>query len=92
MGLERKVTVTKSTFVLVAMLIYLYQLCPCSEKLFMTMADHVANDGFKDVGYEYINIDVSQIGVFDIPSWSADFCQPCDNLPGSFSYYLFFPT
>lgn len=28
-----------------------------SEKLFMEMADHLANDGFKDVGYEYINID-----------------------------------
>ncbi|XP_014775432.1 alpha-N-acetylgalactosaminidase [Octopus bimaculoides] len=28
-----------------------------SEKLFMQMADHVAADGFRDVGYEYINID-----------------------------------
>ena len=26
----------------------------------MSMADHLAADGFKDVGYQYINIDVSQ--------------------------------
>lgn len=24
----------------------------------MTMADHMAADGFKDVGYQYVNIDV----------------------------------
>ena len=24
----------------------------------MQMADHLANDGFKEVGYEFINIDV----------------------------------
>lgn len=30
----------------------------CSEKLFMQMADHLAADGFKDVGYEFVNIDV----------------------------------
>lgn len=28
-----------------------------SERLFMQMADHMASDGYKDVGYEYINID-----------------------------------
>lgn len=32
-----------------------------SEKLFMQMADHLAADGFKDVGYQFINIDVSEI-------------------------------
>ncbi len=31
----------------------------CSEKLFMDMADRMAEDGFRDVGYEYISIDVS---------------------------------
>ncbi len=25
----------------------------------MTMADHLAADGFKDAGYQYVNIDVS---------------------------------
>lgn len=24
----------------------------------MAMADHLVSDGFKDVGYEYVNIDV----------------------------------
>ncbi|XP_076328415.1 alpha-N-acetylgalactosaminidase-like isoform X2 [Tachypleus tridentatus] len=28
-----------------------------SEKLFMEMADRIVRDGFKDAGYEYINID-----------------------------------
>ncbi|KAG8201188.1 hypothetical protein JTE90_028843 [Oedothorax gibbosus] len=28
-----------------------------SEKLYMDMADRMAADGFKDVGYEYINVD-----------------------------------
>eukprot|EP00040_Diaphanoeca_grandis_P005739 m.34278 g.34278 ORF g.34278 m.34278 type:complete len:475 (-) comp16955_c0_seq1:136-1560(-) len=28
-----------------------------SEKLFMSMADHLAEDGYKDVGYDYISID-----------------------------------
>lgn len=31
----------------------------CSESLFMEMADHLAEDGFKDVGYQFVNIDVS---------------------------------
>ncbi len=31
----------------------------------MQMADHLASDGFKDVGYEYVNIDVS------ITNWLA---------------------
>ena len=30
-----------------------------SEKLFMDMADRMAEDGFRDAGYEYISIDVS---------------------------------
>ena len=25
----------------------------------MQMADHLVNDGYKDVGYEYVSIDVS---------------------------------
>jgi len=34
--------------------------CVCvSEKLFMDMADHMVSDGFKEAGYEYVNIDVS---------------------------------
>ncbi|XP_036360764.1 alpha-N-acetylgalactosaminidase isoform X1 [Octopus sinensis] len=28
-----------------------------SERLFMQMADHIVADGFRDLGYEYINID-----------------------------------
>ena len=32
--------------------------CVYSEHLFMEMADHMVSDGFKDVGYEYVNIDV----------------------------------
>ena len=28
-----------------------------SEKLVKQMADHMAADGYKDVGYEYVNID-----------------------------------
>ncbi|XP_023241723.1 alpha-N-acetylgalactosaminidase-like isoform X2 [Centruroides sculpturatus] len=28
-----------------------------SEKLFMEMADHLVKDGFREVGYQYINID-----------------------------------
>ena len=30
-----------------------------SEKLFIQMADHLVKDGYKDVGYEYVSIDVS---------------------------------
>lgn len=29
-----------------------------SESLFMEMADHLSADGFKELGYEFINIDV----------------------------------
>lgn len=28
-----------------------------SEKLFKDMADHLVSDGYRDVGYEYVNID-----------------------------------
>ena len=34
-----------------------------SEKLFMQMADHLAADGFKELGYEFINIDVRERAV-----------------------------
>ena len=37
-----------------------------SEKLFMQMADHLAGDGFKDVGYEFINIDVGYSLCYEI--------------------------
>lgn len=30
-----------------------------SEKLFMQMADRIAEDGFKNAGYQYVCIDVS---------------------------------
>ena len=39
-----------------------YFSCACtSENLFMDMADHLAADGFKDMGYQYVNIDVSSV-------------------------------
>jgi len=28
-----------------------------SENLFMAMADRIVSDGYKDAGYEYVNID-----------------------------------
>lgn len=31
----------------------------CSEKLIFEMADRMAEDGFKDAGYEFVSIDVS---------------------------------
>ena len=36
-------------------------LYPClfSEKLIFGMADRMAEDGFKEAGYEYVSIDVS---------------------------------
>lgn len=30
------------------------------------MADHMAHDGFKDAGYQYVNIDVSFLGKSEI--------------------------
>jgi len=33
-----------------------------SEKLFMQMADRIAEDGFKKAGYQYVCIDVSMLG------------------------------
>ena len=30
-----------------------------SEKLFKDMADRMAADGYKEAGYQYVNIDVS---------------------------------
>ncbi|XP_033115560.1 alpha-galactosidase A-like [Anneissia japonica] len=44
---------TFSLLLRLAILIFLF----FSEKLFMDMADRLVEDGFKDVGYEYINID-----------------------------------
>lgn len=32
---------------------------PFSEKLIFEMADRMAEDGFKDAGYEFVSIDVS---------------------------------
>ena len=32
-----------------------------SEKLFMQMADRIAEDGFKNAGYQYVCIDVSML-------------------------------
>jgi hypothetical protein len=29
----------------------------CSEKLYMEMADLLVSEGYKDVGYQYVNID-----------------------------------
>ena len=39
----------------------LYQLCThlCSEHLFLDMGKKLVELGFKDVGYEFVNIDVS---------------------------------
>ena len=33
--------------------------CIFSEKLIFEMADRMAEDGFKEAGYEYVSIDVS---------------------------------
>ena len=33
--------------------------CLFSEKLITEMADRMAEDGFRDAGYEYVSIDVS---------------------------------
>lgn len=35
----------------------------CSEKLIFEMADRMAEDGFKDAGYEFVSIDVSTFHV-----------------------------
>ena len=35
------------------------KMCLFSERLFMEMADRMAEDGFKEAGYEYVSIDVS---------------------------------
>lgn len=32
-----------------------------SENLYMQMADHLVSDGFKELGYQYVNIDVSYL-------------------------------
>ena len=40
-------------------LIIMLKMCFFSERLFMEMADHMAEDGFKEAGYEYVSIDVS---------------------------------
>ena len=38
---------------------YLVLIIIISERLIMEMADRMAEDGFKDAGYEYVSIDVS---------------------------------
>ena len=35
-------------------------ICP-SEHLIKQMADHLAEDGYRDAGYEYVSIDVSTL-------------------------------
>ena len=42
----------------------------------MSMADHVAADGFKDAGYEYINIDVSD-RIFNSGASAGKGCPRC---------------
>ena len=52
----------------------------------MEMADRIAEDGFKDVGYEFVNIDVSQsLATNNIWLLSA----PCFSLvyPGSSPHF-----
>ncbi|KAK2180663.1 hypothetical protein NP493_433g02083 [Ridgeia piscesae] len=49
------------------------------EKLFMTMADHIVKDGYKDVGYEYVSIDdcwLARRGIL-----MADFRQTLRDFP-----------
>ena len=40
---------------------YLVLIIIISERLIMEMADRMAEDGFKDAGYEYVSIDVSSL-------------------------------
>ena len=35
--------------------------CFSSENLFMDMADRLVEDGYRDVGYEFVNIDVRNV-------------------------------
>jgi alpha-N-acetylgalactosaminidase len=39
-----------------------FLLPPASEQLFMDMADRLAQDGWRDLGYVYLNIDDCWIG------------------------------
>ena len=47
-----------------------------SEKLFMQMADRIAEDGFKNAGYQYVCIDVSMLRKC---SWLLQFHLPAIN-------------
>ena len=40
-----------------------------SEKLFIQMADRVAEDGYKEAGYQYVCIDVSKVFVTGNSPW-----------------------
>lgn len=74
------------------------QPCPlplASERLFMEMADRLAQDGWRDLGYEYLNIDDCWIGGRDakgnlVPdpkrfpngmAFLADYVSPTPALP-----------
>lgn len=46
-----------------------------NEKLFMDMADRLAADGFKELGYEFVNIDVSNKNRLFIDCNSTSFCR-----------------
>ena len=40
-----------------------------SEKLFIQMADRIAEDGYKEAGYQYVCIDVSKVFVTGNSPW-----------------------
>ena len=40
-----------------------------SEKLFLQMADRIAEDGYKEAGYQYVCIDVSKVFVTGNSPW-----------------------
>ena len=40
-----------------------------SEKLFIQMADRIAEDGYKKAGYQYVCIDVSTVFVTGSSPW-----------------------
>ena len=40
-----------------------------SEKLFIQMADRIAEDGYKGAGYQYVCIDVSKVFVTGNSPW-----------------------
>lgn len=46
--------------------------CLFSEKLIFEMADRMAEDGFKDAGYEFVSIDVS---TYHVTYYKAKTCS-----------------